>query len=45
VGGIGGADYEFVENKVESEVGRKPGEEVLLEGAGRVWKRIVRAEL
>jgi hypothetical protein len=43
--GFGGADYDFVEYQIESEVGRKTGEEVLLEEAGQVKMRIVRAEL
>ena len=36
MGGFGGADDEFVENQIQSEVGRKTGEQVLLEGVGRV---------
>ena len=43
--GMGGADYEFVENQIEREIGWKTGEQVLLEEASQVKMRIVRAEL
>jgi hypothetical protein len=45
VSGFGGAHYEFVEDQIESEIEWETGEEVLLEEAGEVRMRLVRAEL
>jgi hypothetical protein len=45
VDGFGGADYERVEDEIESEVGWKTGEAVLLKRNGRVKRRLVRVEL
>ena len=45
VDGFGGTDYERVEDEIESEVGWKTGEAMLLKRNGRVKRRLVRAEL
>ena len=45
VGGFRGANYQFVKNQIESKVGWKTGENMLLEQAGQVKMRIVRAKL
>jgi hypothetical protein len=42
-GRFGGANHEFVKNQVESEVGWKTGEDVLLERMGWIRGRLVRA--
>jgi hypothetical protein len=45
MGSFGGADYEFVENQIESEFERKTVAQVLLKDLGQVTGRSIGADL